>query len=73
MLMSQKLLRVSMLRAAYASRSSIYACSGLAGDVDDHGSDRIHKKLVAELKAIAAKWQLDVTTADIKAAIGAPI
>ena len=62
---------MSLLRAAFAGRASIYAAHGLKSRVDNHGCDRIGKKIQAELKAIAAGWGMSVTANDLKMPVGA--
>lgn len=48
-----------MANAIWAGRKAIYAMNGLAGEVDDHGCNRISQNLQKEIKELAKAHGLD--------------
>jgi hypothetical protein len=48
-----------IIAAAYSGRKDIYTLPGLAGEVDDHGCNRISQKIQSILKAFAQTYGLD--------------
>lgn len=53
-----------IILTSYASRKDIYALPGLAGDVDDHGCNRISQKMQSVYKELAKAHGIDLKVVD---------